>query len=185
MVKELSPYHGICENITGQELTRILFLDIDGVMVTDYSKENRDEVTHEHLFNPVAVNLLNAIVEQTECHIVISSSWRKRDTEWIRKVFKDRSFKYPERIVGETMRGYQCVEKSAHLPIPRGVEIKAWLDLFVRKTPAGFTNNNYQYAILDDDSDMLLEQKDNFVKTKGEEGLTVKNAERVLWIFNN
>ena len=183
-MSELTVYHGILDNNTGEEIERVLFLDIDGVMVIDYSKENRDE-DHTHLFNPIAVNLLNKIVEITNCHIVISSSWRKRDLAWIRKVFTDRAFIYSDRIIGETMRGYHFVERGAHLPIPRGVEIKAWCDLFIRKTKTGFSNDNYQYAILDDDSDMLLEQKDNFVKTRHEDGLTIAEANRVIYIFNN
>lgn len=176
---------GLCENKTGEPIERVLFVDIDGVLVTDYSKENRHPETHEHLFNPVSVILLNSIVQITNCHIVISSSWRKSNLNWIQNVFSDRGFKYPKRIVGETMRGYFFVEKGAHLPIPRGVEIKSWLDLYVRKTISGFKNDNYQYAILDDDSDMLLEQKDNFVQTKSDIGLTMKETDKVIYIFNN
>lgn len=184
MKAELTEYHGLCDNKTGDAIERILFLDIDGVMVIDFSKDNRDE-DHVHLFNPVSVNLLNSIVEITSCHIVISSSWRKRDAVWIRKIFKERGFKYSERIIGETMRGHYFVTRGAHLPIPRGIEIKAWLDLFVRKTELGFTNKDYQYAILDDDADMLLEQKDCFVQTDSEKGLTLKEADKLIYIFNN
>lgn len=178
-------YGGIFERDTTP--TRIIFLDIDGVMVTDFSAENREkENGHDHLFNTISVNLLNAIVDQCDCDIVISSSWRKRDLEWMRNIFSTRGFKYPERIIGETMRGYHFVEKGAHLPIPRGVEIKAWIDKFVRHIPGqGFVNNTFQYAILDDDSDMLLEQKDNFVKTDTLTGLTHKEAQKLIHIFNN
>jgi len=177
-------FQGLFENKTTDEPSRILFLDIDGVMVTDFSARNTD-ADQVHLFNPIAVNLLNSIVEITNCHIVISSSWRKRDLAWLRKIFLDRGILYSDRIVGETMRGYQFIEQGAHLPIPRGVEIKAWLDMFVRKTETGFTNNAYQYAILDDDADMLLEQRDSFVQTIGTDGLTLQDADKVIYIFNN
>jgi len=184
MSEKITEYHGICDNTTDGSLERILFVDIDGVLVTDFSKDNLDS-DHVHLFNPISVNILNKVVEITDCYIVISSSWRKRDLVWMRRIFNERGFKYTDRIIGETMRGYHFVERGAHIPIPRGVEIKAWLDLFVRKTDVGFTNNNYQYAIVDDDADMLLEQTDYFVQTDSEKGLTLKDGNKLIYIFNN
>jgi hypothetical protein len=184
-MSKLTKYHGICEGLNCSQEVRLIFLDIDGVMATDFSAGNRDE-NHDHMFNPKAVEHLNSIVHKTDCYIVISSSWRKRDLQWIRKVFEERGFKYPDRIVGETMRGYEFVEKAAHLPIPRGVEIKAWIDLFVRKVEGkGFINNAFQYVIIDDDSDMLLEQKDHFVRTDTFKGLTEIESAKVIYIFNN
>lgn len=180
----LTEYHGMHDNQTGDQVSKVIFLDIDGVMVTDFSAGNLDE-EHIHLFDEKAVGILNNIVKSTGCHIVISSSWRKRDLKWIRDVFRDRGFAYPERIIGETMRGYHFVEKGAHLPIPRGVEIKAWMDLFLRKTPSGWIDYKGKYAIIDDDSDMLLEQKDSFFNTKSIVGLTKEIGDRIINHLNS
>ena len=43
--------------------------------------------------------------------------------------------------------------------------------------------SDYKYAILDDDSDMLLEQKDHFVQTDNNIGLTDKDVERLKKIL--
>jgi len=167
-------YHGIY--ISPPETPdKILFLDIDGVMVTDFRPDNMD-LSGWHLFNEISVNLLNSIIEVTQCHIVITSTWRKRDVNWIRDIFEARGFKYPELIIGETMRGYHFIEQGVHLPIPRGLEIKAWMD-----TNMGL--HKCQYAIVDDDADMLLEQKSNFIQTKSEKGLTLSEAHKLIYIL--
>lgn len=180
---QLTEYSGLHDNETGEEVSKVIFLDIDGVMVIDYSAKNRDD-DHVHLFDGEALRILNEIVRYTNCHIVISSSWRKRNLSWIRKVFQDRGFEKPERIIGETMRGYHFVEKGAHLPIPRGVEIKAWMDMFLRKIPTGWIDYKGKYAIIDDDSDMLLEQKDCFFKTGTTVGLTAPIGVKIIQHLN-
>ena len=40
------------------------------------------------------------------------------------------------------------------------------------------------YVILDDDPDMLLEQKDNFVKTSWRDGLTALHTRKAIKILN-
>lgn len=163
---------------------KILFLDIDGVLnsqgrvLSDQHQDMRD-------FDPVAIDLLNGIVVATGCEIVISSSWRKNRTiEKLQEIFKDVGFHCPERIIGKTGVFFDWIKPGFHVPSIRGLEIKVWLDLNVRKTPTGFDNNQYNYCILDDDSDMLLEQKDNFVKTATWHGLTEHCAKEVIKILN-
>ena len=85
---------------------------------------------------------------------------------------------------GEIGKFFDWIKHGFHVPSIRGLEIKVWLDLNVRKTPTGFNNNQYTYCILDDDSDMLLEQKDNFVKTATWCGLTEHCAGEVITILN-
>lgn len=41
------------------------------------------------------------------------------------------------------------------------------------------------YVIIDDDGDMLLEQKDNFVKTYWADGLTAIHVGKAIKILNN
>ena len=56
----------------------------------------------------------------------------------------------------------------------RGDEIAAWLTAHPKVK---------EWAIVDDDSDMLPEQLPRFVKTDGNEGLSFANFERLCAIF--
>lgn len=58
----------------------------------------------------------------------------------------------------------------------RGVEIKQYLDEHPEIE---------NHVILDDDSDMLLSQKDHFIKTDSESGISEKNVKRAIEILNN
>lgn len=172
-------------------MRKILFLDIDGVVCTEFNNRKEyylgeDKALFEwYVMNPSCIEHLNTIVQQTGCEIVISSSWRKTfSLTELQDVFEENGFKYPEKIIGCTGVFYEWIKPGVHLPSVRGLEIKVWLDLNVRKTPTGFNNNQYNYCILDDDSDMLLEQKDSFVKTSTWCGLTSWKVEEVIKILN-
>ena len=43
---------------------------------------------------------------------------------------------------------------------------------------------DYVYVILDDDTDMLLDQKKYFIKCDPEEGLTLENVNKAIKILN-
>lgn len=57
----------------------------------------------------------------------------------------------------------------------RGVEIKQYLDEH---------QEIENYVILDDDSDMLLSQKDHFIKTDSESGISEEDVKRAIEILN-
>jgi len=61
-------------------------------------------------------------------------------------------------------------------PAHRGTEIKYWLDLHPDVT---------DYLIIDDDENILEEQKNNFVKTCIHKGLKSEHYNRVRAIFSN
>jgi hypothetical protein len=165
-----------------EEIKALIFLDHDGVICIDFNKEMLEDM--EHPFNDLCIRNLEYIIQNTNAHIVVSSSWRQNDLEWLRQVYRLRNFKYPERIIGETMRAYQFVQKGCHLPIERGTEIKAWYDKFIKyEKGSGFTDTKIPYVIIDDNSDMLLSQKDNFVHTDTKKGLTLKDAEKAILIL--
>lgn len=170
---------------------KYLFLDVDGVLATRrtydkfFSDVEINKYDNECMFDDVCLNFLHYIIEKTNCFVVISSSWRKGDLERIKSIFSRRGFKYPERIIGETIRGYQFVEKGSHLPICRGNEIKAYIDKKIRYIDGkGFIKKNgvhFEYVIIDDASDMLFEQRFNFVRTK--DGLTKDDADLAIKIL--
>lgn len=60
----------------------------------------------------------------------------------------------------------------------RGVEIYEWLN---KNVPWDIRKKNeHKYAILDDDSDMLLWQKDHFFQTSFKTGITEEIVEKVI-----
>ena len=156
---------------------KIIFLDFDGVITTLKSKYKLD---------PEALTLLGKIIEATDAKIVVSSSWRRHTLEDTIKELKDTSdfrmngieFPFIDRIVGVTDRifGFALTNKEKHISLLRGVEIREWIN----EHPE--VNN---YVILDDDSDMLLEQKDHFVKTDTYTGLTEENVEQAIRILKD
>ncbi len=136
-------------------------------------------------FDPVAIDLLNGKIVATGCGTVISSSWRRnRTVEKLQEIFRTVDFHYPEKIIDKTGVFFDWIKHGFHVPSIRGLEIKVWLDLNVRKTPTGFDFKDFTYCILDDDPDMLLEQRNNFVKTTNQEGLTLEKAREVIKILN-
>lgn len=156
---------------------KILFLDFDGVITTQKSKYKLDLE---------ALCLLGKILDATDAKIVISSSWRRHTLEDTIKDLKDTSdfrmngieFPFIDRIIGVTDRiyGFALTNKEKHISLLRGVEIREWL----REHPE-VTN----YVILDDDSDMLLEQANHFIKTDTYKGLTEENVKQAINILNN
>jgi hypothetical protein len=121
---------------------KILFLDIDGVLnSSDYYRKGRilSKTMWNHHINqidPEAVKYLNEIVEKSGCKIVISSTWRKSDSEYaIAEMLRQRGFKYPESVV----------DRTPVLNHERGQEIKAWWSEHPEVT---------EIVILDDDVDM-------------------------------
>lgn len=145
---------------------KIVFLDIDGVLNSEpwlRKDGNGKNFPFGHL-DPTAISLLGDIVGTTESQIVISSSWRKL-FRWqdLAKLLEERGFKYPESIIGQTIRmsqrGWQ-----------RGYEIDDWVR----------ANHPHKYIILDDDSDMLDFQKSHFIHTSFKTGLTAEHAHEAI-----
>lgn len=161
----------------------IVFLDIDGVLNSWEYLKGRDDnkIDTEDTFNwylsdisPKNVDIFNRIIIETKADIVISSSWRHSRGDLVIDVLKEAGVL--GKIVGFTP-SLRCV---------RGQEILQWIEDFWQKFD---DNNNYRpldftkYVILDDDSDMLLWQKDNFVQTNNEVGITEEDVEKAIRIL--
>ena len=155
-------------------MDKILFLDFDGVITTEKSRYNLDKE---------CCNKIQKIVDATGCKIVISSNWRwgslEQTMQYLESEFKCKDGKVPfwpkwfDDIIGVTERIYTQEEKPHH--VVRGYEIYRWMhDQDIKPV----------YCILDDDSDMLLWQKDNFVQTDSYIGLTDKEMNLVIEILN-
>lgn len=156
---------------------KVIFLDFDGVITTMKSKWKLDNDK---------MLLLKKIVDSTGAKIVISSSWRRSTLEDTVKHITDKSdyfvgdnpFICPEAVVGVTDRMYYVCPRNntRHFCLPRGCDIQHYLNEH---------DDIDGYVILDDDSDMLLWQADNFVHIDGRIGITEEDVEKAIGILNN
>jgi len=167
---------------------KVIFLDFDGVlntesfivhffMIMERCEIKRPEAKtlrkilirddYGNLFDPLCMNQLKWILEMTEAKIVVSSTWGKNGLEWVRSMWKDRQ--YPGEIIDITPYIWDGT---------RGDEIAAWLSKHPEVT---------NYVILDDQSDMQPNQRNNFLRCNEMYGITnlvadqaVKKLNRVL-----
>lgn len=146
---------------------KILFLDIDGVLVNraSYSLPGSGSASRS-IAHPDCVKALNRILTETGAFIVISSVWRRDGVMGMREHL-NRWNVTPRRIIG-------CTPFSGDRV--RGDEIQAWLDSYRREVIESF-------VILDDDSDMkhLMHR---LVKTDGIVGLTEADADRAIALLS-
>ncbi len=142
-------------------MKKIIFLDIDGVL---NNRETLRKVQRSSdMIDPYLVLLVNRIVEATGADIVLSSSWRHGHWDALRTQF-------PFKLIDRT--GSCCAGI-------RGVEILEW----IRKNIPYHDRDDgskFRYAILDDESDMLLWQKDHFFQTTFETGITEEVVQKVI-----
>ena len=145
------------------EPIKVLFLDIDGVMVT--RKELSEGTPYK--FNPDITKMFEDFLTQyPDIKVVLSSAWRKNETVF-NKINHNSRLIY-RRIIGRT---------GSHNS-GRGEEIKAWLDDYYKEVT--------HYVIVDDDVfDMLNEQKPYIVQTNGfDGGLKPEHIEQIKVILD-
>ena len=114
----------------------ILFLDHDGVIClsTEWgsrfkNKDGLDSVFDR--FNQKAINVLNEIIEETDCEIVVSSDWRFHCTlEMMRELYKIRGIiKSPIDYTRNDLDWKQFIgiHPKSELEATRSFEILDWL----------------------------------------------------------
>ena len=171
---------------------KIIFLDIDGVLncqqgyIDGFCGYVDGPGFKYQKFYPPSKDLLNKLIEDTGAKVVISSSWRKDGLHRMQEIWK------AEGMSGEVIdttpslylqkngsiqfwNGHESKHPTPKIKgysIPRGCEIQYWLN------DKGFSHinwseeeqNNYisrsgitNYIIIDDDSDMLYNQRNHFV----------------------
>ncbi len=146
---------------------KILFLDIDGVLNSEEYYRNRSNSGEDFSrFDPSSVSLIKALVEEFSLKIVISSTWR---------------YGAIDRLMHELKRNklinylYHDWFTPVIHPAHRGTEIKLWLDLHPEVN---------DYVIIDDDDNILDEQKKKYVKTCLHKGMNKEHYTRVRAIFS-
>jgi len=123
---------------------KVIFLDIDGVVNNKRTKENFQGFM---TVDPAMAAVVQRIVRNTGCEIVLLSSWR---------LFQNGRDKVERKIC-------KFADITPILHAPRGYEIKVWLTRHPEIE---------HYAILDDAGSILPEQRANFFETTWGSGLT-------------
>ena len=156
---------------------KVIFLDIDGVLNCESAYRNGEcqyqewtwedgRKDHYQRFCVRSKELLNKLIDETGAKIVISSTWRHSGIEFMKKVWK------MEEMSGDII-GITPSLRTKGLDIPRGMEIEYYLNndlLFQHINWDDVIQQEYMdksgvenYIIIDDDSDMLYNQRKHFV----------------------
>lgn len=159
-----------------KQIKNIIFLDIDGVLNCQLFAEEqlKKKVKRKRNIDPLRVSWLNDLCKETKSAVVISSSWRHSGLKYCREALKKAGATF--KIIDVTPSGMDC---------PRGWEIHKWLKDNCEQLFNVRYYDFYRYAIIDDDSDMLLKQAPHFFCTDSYSGLTPNTCYRIKRFFTH
>ena len=164
-------------------MQRIIFLDIDGVLNCQiffekyFSSKKRltkqvkaFEIDRAEFYKSQIcverMDWLNTLCQKVGAVVVISSAWRKGKTvDDLQSILNNSGATF--KVIGKTG------EDGSRI---RGVEIANYLCRL---------EYEYEYVIIDDDSDMLLQQQHNFFQTDNYAGLTPTICHRIALFFES
>lgn len=171
----------------------LIFLDIDGVLncqlffdINTGKRELRKSVKSGNLDKDdyygsqlclERIGWLNDLCKEVDAKIVISSTWRLGKTiEELQSIFNKSGATF--EIIDKTpnLRGNGCL---------RGNEIYQWIYDNSEKICGKPYYEFKSYAIIDDDSDMLLWQAPHFFKTDNYSGLTPNTCYKIKQFFTH
>ena len=149
-------------------MSKVLFLDIDGVLNNGKWAEQVYKTEHKSIFGnamlyPKSLQQLKRIIDETGAQIVVSSSWRKigRLMEALTRQLDAHNL--------------SVADTTPYLGDNRGDDISKWLQEHPEVT---------NYAILDDDADMTIHME-HLVQTSFQTGLRKEEANNCIDILNN
>jgi len=154
----------------------MIFLDVDGVLNCElFYEECKNNQSEWDVFCFKRIKMLNQLCEEINAEVVISASMRKNHTlEEIRDIFYHN---------GAT---FEIISKTPITGYARGTEIKEWLYHNITKEKHDCTYSSFEkYVIIDDDSDMLLNQGKHFFQTDSYSGLTPNTCYRIKRFLTN
>ena len=154
---------------------KIIFLDIDGVLASeDFLRKTAGK---EGFIDKEKVALLNKL-KPYDVEVVISSSWGYNEDAV--KQLTACGLDLP--IIGGTEHFHSDW-------LCRGNEIAKWLsctfgnyNVFTGEA-SSYSDKDYEYAILDDNDDMLMCQKDNFIYVDSYNALLEEHIEKAIDIL--
>jgi hypothetical protein len=154
---------------------KIIFLDVDGVLNSKdktFGHTNMVPYGPEQI-EPSCVAALDAVLDQTDAKVVISSSWRHVfDFKRIEAILVKRGLRNRGRIIDATSQ-----DASA-----RGDEIQHWLDLNDEEARLG-GGAVTSFVILDDNGDME-HLRDRLYKLDSDTGLTMDDVPHIVALLN-
>lgn len=137
---------------------KVLFLDIDGVCNSRRFANEGNSLWNNT--DPEAVKLIRRIIKETDCRVVLSSTWRMYPDS--RKAVREQVCHYIDCT--------KDMQDGAKWGIvERGLEVQEWLD----RHPEVI-----QYAIVDDNSDFLPKQW--LFRTTFDQGITEDIAQAII-----
>jgi hypothetical protein len=157
----------------------IIFLDFDGVLNNQLFYVNTKGTRTVDL-DPENVKRLNEIISATQSRVVVTSTWRLgRTVHELQSILESVGFE--GEVIDKTKDLRRGEDGDSIL---RGNEIHAWMKSNPAVLGCSYWDYN-RYVILDDDSDMLYWQRDNFLCIDPYVGLTPKSvflAKRILGV---
>ena len=160
-------------------MKKIIFLDFDGVL-NNWRYDNpwlgnctlkegytdRDE--YGFLFDKGCVTRLKALIDATDAHIVVSSTWRHLGLEKLNKLWQERQL--PSTILDIIpLNGRQSTGDSAS---------RECIDLWLKNNPFK------HYVIIDDTDDFMPNQKIFLVHTDGDVGFSETDLAKAIELLN-
>lgn len=148
-------------------MRKIIFLDIDGVLNCEEGFRTKictERDDYGMLFFPPSERLINKLIEETGAKVVISSTWRHDGLDAMQWMWKTRQMAGEVIDITPRMSG-----------LPRGLEIKEWLSnqdfrqcFWSEERQREYMEKSdiENFIIIDDDSDMLYNQRQHFVHVK-------------------
>lgn len=185
------------------ETLKLIFLDFDGVLNSQSFRYKQIEELKNNIsdkdasitefrraaFDSSAVSRIVNICKTTGAKIVVTSSWRLSTLEDTLAYLNEyNSIKeLCNYIVGITpwkgncIRGEEIEWFLKHMTYP---PISPWKEFYDYDFFKFCKHKEIKYCIVDDDSDMLSEQMDCFLKTDHMVGLTDADAEEIIRMLN-
>jgi hypothetical protein len=161
-------------------ITKTIFLDFDGVLNSHlFYAKGRPTKIEDHI-DESAVSRLNSLIQSTDAKIVVTSVWRNsRTVKELQELLTRNGF--VGEVVGKT-KNLQIGEDGDC--ILRGNEILCWMKNNKDLIGADYWEY-HNYVILDDDSDMLYWQRNNFIHVDPWCGLTPNTIFRAEKLLNS
>jgi len=141
-------------------MKKILFLDHDGVicLLSEWGSRHKTKSLFDR-FNQKAIEVLNDILKETDCEIVVSSDWRAHCTlEEMRQLYQERGVvKSPIDYTTTSLDSHLLTDIKPHneLEMTRCLEIQDWL----------FNHPEVTHWVAVDDLNLAIGLH-NFVQTK-------------------
>jgi hypothetical protein len=169
-------------------MNKIIFLDFDGVLNTEHyqgllqfqGKPWQDE--HGAYFDPNAIKQLERIIDATDAHIVVESSWKYHGLDAMKELWEVRNL--PGRIIDitpSTISDEYLLSNDLENIYPsmlhcKGIEIASWL--------SKYETQDFRYVTIDDEYVILDSQLPYFILTNPYEGITEEQANKIISILN-